>query len=101
MCENDYKTKVVVLIENGAEDYLDDNESKERFFAEMIQAGVEWNFHDRPATPQGFAPTTTLGNPRHLHERSGYRSPVKMLAFFKEIFLEPNKITLLETQSVP
>ncbi|MEK9764228.1 MAG: hypothetical protein VW729_16220 [Deltaproteobacteria bacterium] len=101
MCENDFNTKAVVLIENGADDYLDDNESKERFFAEMIQAGVEWNFHDRPGTPHGFVQPTTLVHPGHLHERSGYRSTVKMLALFKDIFLEPNKITLLETQSVP
>ncbi len=86
MCENDFNTKAVVLIENGADDYLDDNESKERFFAEMIQAGVEWNFHDRPETPHGFAPPTTLGHPRHLHERSGHRSTVNMLALFKDIF---------------
>ena len=59
MCENNYNTKAVVLIENGADDYLVDNESKERFFAEMIQAGVEWNFHDRPGTPHGFALPTT------------------------------------------
>ena len=51
----------------------------------MIQAGVEWNFHDRPGTPQGFATTTTLGHPRHLHECSGYRSTMKMLALFKDI----------------
>ena len=59
MCENNYNTKAVVLIENGTDDYLDDNESKERFFVEMIQAGVEWNFHDRPLTPHGFALPTT------------------------------------------
>ena len=44
MYENDFNTKAVVLIENGADDYLVGNESKERSFAEMIQAGVEWNF---------------------------------------------------------
>ena len=57
--ENDFNTKAVVLIENGADDYLVGNESKERSFAEMIQAGVEWNFHDRPGTPHGFALPTT------------------------------------------
>ena len=41
LCENNYNTNAVVLIENGADDDLVDNESKERFFAEMIQAGVE------------------------------------------------------------
>ena len=46
MCENNYNTKAVVLIENGADDYLVGNESKEKSFAEMIQGGVEWNFHD-------------------------------------------------------
>ena len=44
MCENNYNTKAVVLIENGADDYLVGNESKERSFAEMIQAGVEGIF---------------------------------------------------------
>ena len=37
--------------ESSAKDYF---ESKERFFAEMIQAGVEWNFHDHSRTPHGF-----------------------------------------------
>ena len=41
MYENDFNTKAVVLIENGADDYLFGNESNERFFAEMIQADVE------------------------------------------------------------
>ena len=57
--ENDFNTKAVVLIENGADNYLVGNESKERSFAEMIQAGVQWNFHDRPGTPHGFALPTT------------------------------------------
>ncbi len=73
------------MIENGADVYLVDNESKERFFAEMIQAGVEWNFHDRPGTPHGFALSTTLRHPGDLHERSGHRSTVNMLAIFKDI----------------
>ena len=85
MFENNYNTKAVVLIENGADDYLVGNESKERSFAEMIQAGVQWNFHDRPGTPHGFALPTTLGYPRHLHERSDRRSNVKILALFKDI----------------
>lgn len=85
MYENDFNTKAVVLIENGADDYLVGNESKERSFAEMIQAGVEWNFHDRPGTPHGFALPTTYGHPRHLRERSGHRSSVKILALFKDI----------------
>ena len=85
MYENDFNTKVVVLTENGADDYLVGNESKERSFAEMIQAGVEWNFHDRPGTPHGFALPTTYGHPRHLHERTDHRSTVKILAFFKDI----------------
>ena len=59
LCENDFNTKAVVLIENGADVCLVDNESKERFFVEMIQAGVERNFHNRPGTPHGFALPTT------------------------------------------
>ena len=59
LCENDFSTKAIVLIENGADVYLVDNESKERFFAEIIQAGIERNFYDRPRTPHGFALPTT------------------------------------------
>ena len=59
LCENDFNTKTVVLIENGADVCLVDNESKERSFVEMIQAGVERNFHNRPGTPHGFALPTT------------------------------------------
>ena len=86
------------MIENGADDYLVGNESKERFFVEIIQAGVERNFHDRPGTPHGFALPTTYGHPRHLRERSGHRSSVKILALFKDISSGANKIPLLETQ---
>ena len=85
MCENDFNTKAVVLIENGADVYLVDNESKERSFAEMIQAGVEWNFHDHPGTPHRFALPTNLGHPQHLHERSCHKSSVNMLALLKDI----------------
>ena len=86
MCENDFNTKAVVLIENGADVYLVDNESKERFFAEIIQAGIEWNFYDRPRTPHGFALPTTLRHPGHLHERIDHRSTMKMLTLFKDIY---------------
>ena len=74
------------MIENGTDDYLDDNESKERFFVEMIQAGVEWNFHDHSGTPHGFSLPTTLGHPGYLHESSGHRSTVNMLTLFTDIF---------------
>ena len=86
MCENDFNTKAIVLIENGADVYLFDNESKERFFAEMIQAGVEWNFYDRPGTPHGFALPTTLKHPGHLHERIDHNSAMKILTLFTGIF---------------
>ena len=79
-------TKAVILIENGADDYLVGNESKERFFVGMIQAGVEWNFHDHSGTPHGFSLPTTLGHPRHLHERSDRRSTMKILTLFTDIF---------------
>ena len=55
LCENHYNRKAVVLIENGAADYLVTNESKERFYAEMNEAEVDWNFHDHSGTPHGFA----------------------------------------------
>ena len=58
-CVKTTNTKAVILIEIGADDYLVGNESKERSFAEMIQAGVEWNFHDRPGTPHGLSLPTT------------------------------------------
>ena len=88
MYENDFNTKDVVLIENGADDYLVGNESKEKSFAEMIQAGVEWNFHDHSGTPQGFSIPTTLGPPGYLHESSGHRSTVNMLTLFRAISSE-------------
>ena len=79
-------TKAVILIEIGADDYLVGNESKERFFVGMIQAGFEWNFHDHSGTPHGFSLPTTLGHPRHLHERSDRRSTMKILTLFTDIF---------------
>ncbi len=89
------------MIENGADVYLVDNESKERFFAEMIQAGVEWNFHDRPGTPHGFALPTNLGHPKHLHERSGHRSTVNMLTLFTDIFSRAKQNHLTINAAVP
>ena len=58
LCENHYNKKAVVLIENGAADYLVTKESKERFYAEMNAAGVDWNFHDHSE------PLTDLRYPR-------------------------------------
>ena len=86
LCKNHYNRKAVVLIENGAADYLVTNESKERFYAEMNEAGVDWNFHDHSGTPHGFALPPTLGPPGHLHESSDRRSTMNMLSLFKEIF---------------
>jgi dienelactone hydrolase len=85
-CQNNYNTKAVVLIENGADDYLVTGESKKRFYAEMNEARVDWNFHDHAGTPHGFALPTSLGPPGHLHENSDRRSTMNMLNLFKEIF---------------
>ena len=78
--------RAVILIENRADDYLVDNESKERFFAEMIQAGVEWNFNDRFGTPHEFALPPTLGHPWHLYERSDHKFTISMLTLFEGHF---------------
>ncbi|MEK9564639.1 MAG: hypothetical protein VW492_14935 [Deltaproteobacteria bacterium] len=98
LCENDFNTKAVVLIENGADVCLVDNESKERFFTEVIQAGVEWNFHDR------------LGRHMDLHYQQIWDIPgicmnalaigltIRYWLFSRTFNLEPNKIPLLETQ---
>ena len=86
LCENNYNTRAFVLVENGAADYLVTNESKERFFAEMNEAGVDWNFHDHSGTPHGFALPPTLGPSGHLHENSDRRSTMNMLSLFKEVF---------------
>ena len=101
MCENDFNTKAVVLIENGADDYLDDNESKERFFVEMIQAGVEWNFHDHSGTPHGFSLPTTLGHPGYLRESSGHRSTVNMLTLLRDISSELKQNHFSRDAAVP
>ena len=50
-----YNTGSVILIENGAEDHLVTAQNRERFFAEMDAADVDWSFHDHAKTPHGFA----------------------------------------------
>ena len=59
LCENHFNTKAVVLIENGAADYLVTNESKERFYAEMNEAKLIGIFMIA-GTPHGFALPPTL-----------------------------------------
>jgi dienelactone hydrolase len=85
-CPNDYNTKTVILIENGADDHLVPDESKQRFFAEMDAAGVDWSFHQHAKTPHGFALPPRLGPPGRLHEAADRRSTQNMLSFFKELF---------------
>ena len=62
-CENHYNTDAVILIENGADDALVPDPSKQRFFDEMDAAGVPWVFHHHARTPHGFALPPTLGPP--------------------------------------
>ena len=85
-CPNTYNAKTVVVVENGAEDPLVPNESKERFFAEMDSAGVDWVFNHYAKTPHGFALPPTLGPPGRLHESADRRSTVSMLSLFREVF---------------
>ena len=82
----DYNTDAVILIENGADDALVPDSSKQRFFDEMDAAGVSWVFHHHAKTPHGFALPPTLGPPGRLHEATDRRSTMSMLALFREIF---------------
>ena len=85
-CENNYNTRTLVLIENGKEDTLVPDASRQKFYEEMDAAGVHWMFHDHARTPHGFALPPTLGPPGHLHEGSDRRSTLAMLDLFREIF---------------
>ena len=85
-CENRYNTNAVILIENGADDGLVPDKSKQRFFDEMDTAGVQWMFHHHAKTPHGFALAPTLGPPGRLHEATDRRSTMAMLGLFREIF---------------
>ncbi len=83
---NHYNTSTVVVIENGANDELVPDESKQRFFQEMTEAGVDWTFNHHAHTPHGFALPPTLGPPGRLYEPADRRSTVNMLSLFREIF---------------
>lgn len=86
LAPNNYTEGAVVVIENGANDELVPDASKQRFFAEMDEAGVEWLFNHHAQTPHGFALPPTLGPPGRLHEPTDRRSTVSMLSLFREIF---------------
>jgi len=83
---DNHNTSAVVVIENGANDQLVPDESKQRFFAEMDEAGVDWNFHHYANTPHGFALPPRIGPPGRLYEPADRRSTMNMLNLFKEIF---------------
>ena len=85
-CPNTHNTNTVVMIENGADDELVPDGSKQRFFAEMDSAGVDWIFHHYARTPHGFALPPSLGPPGRLHDTSDRRSTLAMLALFQEVF---------------
>ena len=85
-CDNNYNTRTVLVIENGADDGLVPDESKQRFFKEMDDAGVDWVFHHHSRTPHGFALPPTLGGPGRLHTATDRRSTMNMLTLFREIF---------------
>ncbi len=85
-CENQHNPRTVVVIENGADDQLVPQDSRDRFFEEMDAAGVDWSFHHHARTPHGFALPPTLGPPGHLHEATDRRSTANMLSLFREIF---------------
>ena len=81
-----HNTNAVILVENGAEDALVPDQSKQRFFKEMDDAGVQWIFSHHAKTPHGFALPPTLGPPGRLFEASDRRSTVNMLSLFREVF---------------
>ena len=83
---NNHNANAVVLVENGAEDALVPSPSRQRFFREMDDAGVQWIFSHHAKTPHGFALPPTLGPPGRLHEASDRRSTVNMLSLFREVF---------------
>ena len=85
-CDNVYNSNTIVLIENGADDQLVPNESKQRFYTEMDQADVDWSFHHHSKTPHGFALPPSLGPPGRLHEAADRRSTQNMLSLFRELF---------------
>ncbi len=83
---NRYTSNAVIVIENGANDHLVPDASKQRFFDEMNEAGVDWVFNQHAHTPHGFALPPTLGPPGRLHEPADRRSTVSMLGLFRELF---------------
>lgn len=83
---NNHNANAVILVENGAEDQLVPAPSRQRFFKEMDDAGVQWIFSHHAKTPHGFALPPTLGPPGRLHEASDRRSTVNMLSLFREVF---------------
>ena len=44
-CGSAHNVKTIVLIENGKEDHLVADESKERFYEGMGEVGLQWEFH--------------------------------------------------------
>lgn len=95
-CENTYNTNTIVMIENGKDDHLVPEASRQRFYEEMDEAGVDWIFHDYAKTPHGFALPPTLGPPGHLHEGADRRSTQSMLSLFKELFPHVTQKTVQE-----
>jgi dienelactone hydrolase len=85
-CENNYNTETVVVIENGKDDHLVPDESRQKFYQEMDDAGVQWVFHDYARTPHGFALPPTIGPPGHLAEDADRRSTMNMLSLFRELY---------------
>jgi len=85
-CVKSHNVNTIVLIENGKDDHLVSDESKQRFYEEMDEAGVQWVFHEYAKTPYGFALPKSLDPPSHLHEDADRRSTVSMLNLFREIF---------------
>ena len=83
---NNYTKGAIVVIENGADDQLVPDESKQRFFDEMNTAGVQWVFNHHAQTPHGFALPPTLGPPGRLYVPTDRRSTTSMLALFREVF---------------
>ena len=86
MTPETYSGVAVVVIENGKDDHLVPDESRQKFYQEMDDAGVQWVFHDYARTPHGFALPPTIGPPGHLTEDADRRSTMSMLALFRELY---------------
>lgn len=83
--ENTYANKkTVVLVEHGTEDPYVPPEAREKWFAEMNGAKINWVWHEYSRTAHGFALAPDICT--EYEEDSDRRSTIAMLAIFKELW---------------